>query len=86
MPIASESNSRDGFSTVYKPRTGKFEVFLDFHCFHLQLGGRRFADLIHHVANVDRNVRIRFTSAHPKDFPTSLLQVIADNVNVCKQV
>jgi tRNA A37 methylthiotransferase MiaB len=34
---------------------------------------------------VDRSMRIRFTSPHPKDFPDKLLQVIADNCNVCRR-
>lgn len=47
------SDMPDGFRTVYKPKQG----------------GRRFADLLEKVANVDPEMRIRFTSPHPKDFP-----------------
>ncbi|UYV77253.1 K02A2.6-like [Cordylochernes scorpioides] len=43
----------EGFSTVYK----------------LKSAGLRFADLLHHVAQVNPEIRIRFTSPHPKDFP-----------------
>ena len=42
-----------GFSTVYKPK----------------LGGRRFSDLLDKVSQVNPEMRIRFTSPHPKDFP-----------------
>ena len=42
-----------GFRTIYKPK----------------LGGRRFADLLQRVADIDPEMRIRFTSPHPKDFP-----------------
>lgn len=42
-----------GFTTVYKSK----------------LGGRRFADLLDAVSLIDPEMRIRFTSPHPKDFP-----------------
>eukprot|EP00042_Codosiga_hollandica_P049110 m.563595 g.563595 ORF g.563595 m.563595 type:complete len:423 (+) comp57813_c1_seq37:93-1361(+) len=35
----------------------------------LREGGMRFADLLHQVAEIDPEMRIRFTSPHPKDFP-----------------
>jgi len=45
-----------------------------------------FADLIEAVSRVDGINRIRFTSPHPKDFPDKLLDVIASNPKVCKQI
>ncbi|XP_013788427.1 CDK5 regulatory subunit-associated protein 1-like [Limulus polyphemus] len=57
-----------GFQTVYKPK----------------LGGFRFADLLHKVSCVDPEMRIRFTSPHPKDFPDELLHVIREQANICK--
>lgn len=42
-----------GFKTVYKPKKG----------------GTRFADLLDQVSRIDSEMRIRFTSPHPKDFP-----------------
>lgn len=42
-----------GFTTVYKNKKG----------------GLRFADLLEKVSAVDPEMRIRFTAAHPKDFP-----------------
>lgn len=36
-------------------------------------GGLGFADLLHQVARVDPELRIRFTSPHPKDFPNEVL-------------
>eukprot|EP00976_Prorocentrum_cordatum_P050894 1027495-Prorocentrum_minimum.AAC.1 len=49
-------------------------------------GAVRFAELLWRVAEVDPEMRIRFTSPHPKDFPDELLQVIRDQPNVCNQV
>ena len=60
----------EGFSTIYKPK----------------LGGRRFGELLHEVAQVDPNMRIRFTSPHPKDFPDSVLLAIRENDNVCNSI
>lgn len=48
--------------------------------------GKDFAYLLEEVSRVERIERIRFTSPHPKDFPHSLLGVIADNPKVCKQI
>ncbi len=45
-----------------------------------------FADLIDIVSQVDGIERIRFTSPHPKDFPEKLIEVVAENPKVCKQI
>ncbi|XP_028905387.1 mitochondrial tRNA methylthiotransferase CDK5RAP1 [Ornithorhynchus anatinus] len=49
-------------------------------------GGLSFAHLLDRVADVDPDMRIRFTSPHPKDFPDEVLQVIRERHNVCKQI
>ena len=43
----------DGFKTIYKPKKG----------------GIRFSELLDKVSLIDPEMRIRFTSPHPKDFP-----------------
>lgn len=48
--------------------------------------GRDFAFLVDQVSRIDGIERIRFTSPHPKDFPESLINVLANNLKVCKQV
>ena len=48
--------------------------------------GTRFAELLDAVAQVDRNMRIRFTSPHPKDFPNDVLHCIAENANICRGI
>ena len=45
-----------------------------------------FAELLDEVAGVDPEMRVRFTSPHPKDFPDDVLNVIASRPNVCKQL
>ena len=45
-----------------------------------------FTELVSRVAAVDPELRVRFTSPHPKDFPDDLIAVIAENHNVCSYV
>lgn len=59
-----------GFKTVYKPK----------------LGGLRFAELLERIANISPELRIRFTSPHPKDFPSAVLEVIKKYPNICKSL
>ncbi|CAH1955501.1 unnamed protein product [Acanthoscelides obtectus] len=49
-------------------------------------GGLRFADLLNRVAAVNPEMRIRFTSPHPKDFPDEVVEVIRQHSNVCKNL
>ena len=59
-----------GFKSIYKPK----------------VGGLRFADLLEKVADIDPEVRIRFTSPHPKDFPDEVLTLINEKSNICSQL
>ena len=65
---SSQIKMAPGFKTVYKPRTG----------------GRTFDDLLNKVALIDPEIRIRFTSPHPKDFPEEFIDVIRDHDSICK--
>ena len=62
-----------GFKSVYKPGARRENALL-------------FAELLDEVAGVDPEMRVRFTSPHPKDFPDDVLNVIASRPNVCKQL
>ncbi|KAM7542667.1 hypothetical protein Aperf_G00000015570 [Anoplocephala perfoliata] len=59
-----------GFKTVYRPK----------------VGGYRFINLLDAASSVDPNMRIRFTSPHPKDFNIDVLQLIAERPNICSQL
>ncbi|XP_032897513.1 mitochondrial tRNA methylthiotransferase CDK5RAP1 [Amblyraja radiata] len=59
-----------GFSTIYRNKHG----------------GLRFACLLDQVSRIDPEMRIRFTSPHPKDFPDEVLQLIKERGNICKQI
>lgn len=48
--------------------------------------GIRFAELMDRVAEIAPEVRFRFTSPHPKEFPDPLLEVISERANICKHV
>ena len=45
-----------------------------------------FAELILKVADTPGIERVRFTSPHPKDFPESLLEAIANHPCICKHI
>ena len=64
------TNTSQGFKSIYKPK----------------VGGLRFVDLLEKVADIDPEVRIRFTSPHPKDFPDEVLTLIANRPNICNQL
>nr|XP_012227117.1 PREDICTED: CDK5RAP1-like protein [Linepithema humile] len=65
-----ETRLAKGFKTVYKNKKG----------------GLRFSDLLDKVSLINPEIRIRFTSPHPKDFPDEVLHLIAERSNICKQI
>lgn len=48
--------------------------------------GLRFADLLDRLAVEFPEMRFRYTSPHPKDFPDELLYVMRDRHNICKSI
>lgn len=60
----------EGFTTVYKPRTK----------------GITFDILLEEVAKISPELRIRFTSPHPKDFTDDVIDVISRYPNISKCV
>lgn len=48
--------------------------------------GRRFAELMYRASQVDPELRIRFSTSHPKDFPDELLYVIREQSNICNYI
>lgn len=49
-------------------------------------GAADFADLLRSVAEVDRTLRVRFTTSHPQDMSDKLIATIATNDNICKYI
>src|SRR3972149_3106620 len=45
-----------------------------------------FADLLAACAEVDRSIRIRFTTSHPQDLSDKLLFTIAEHSNLCNNI
>ncbi|CAJ0964643.1 unnamed protein product [Ranitomeya imitator] len=70
FPTSGTSHLSRSFSTIYKPKQG----------------GLRFVDLLDQVSRIDPEMRIRFTSPHPKDFPDEVLYLIRERHNICKQI
>lgn len=48
--------------------------------------GYFFADLLAAVSDISPELRVRFTSPHPKDYPKHLLQLMAERPNICKHL
>lgn len=46
----------------------------------------RFSDLLDRVAAVDPDLRIRFSTSHPKDITDDVLQVMARHDNICNYI
>lgn len=66
-----EDEYAKGFVSVYKP---------------IRDGSKRFADLLHEVASIDPEIRVRFTSPHPKEFSKDVIEAIKSHDNICKQL
>lgn len=49
-------------------------------------GAHDFADLLREVAQIDRSLRVRFTTSHPQDMSDKLIHTIADQSNICKYI
>jgi len=67
---SARSATVKGFKTVYKSKQG----------------GLRFSDLLEKVSEVNPEMRVRFTSPHPKDFPDEVLELVASRGNICKSL
>jgi len=48
--------------------------------------GTSFAELMYRSSQVNPEMRIRFSTSHPKDFPDELLHVIRDQPNICNYI
>lgn len=48
--------------------------------------GTRFSELMYQASLINPEMRLRFSTPHPKDFPDELLHVIRDQKNVCNYI
>jgi tRNA-2-methylthio-N6-dimethylallyladenosine synthase len=48
--------------------------------------GYDFAEILDAVAHIDTTMRIRFTTSHPEDMSSKLIQTIARGVNICNSI
>jgi hypothetical protein len=69
LPPDGETHLAKGFHTVYKKKKG----------------GLRFADLLDKVSRIDPEMRIRFTSPHPKDFPDEVNRNEVHDIRIFKK-
>ncbi|KAL3942502.1 MAG: hypothetical protein SGBAC_003314 [Bacillariaceae sp.] len=49
-------------------------------------GGYTFVDLVEAISDISPELRLRFTSPHPKDYPNELLHLMAERPNICNQL
>jgi len=89
--------SRDAFSIVAECRDlwdkGYKEVTLlgqnvdSYYWHHPETGIQvTFANLLEMVANVHPDLRVRFSTSHPKDITDEVLHVMAKHENICKYI
>jgi 2-methylthioadenine synthetase len=71
MYKAGYQTSNDGFSNMFRLRGG---------------AGYYFVDLVDAVTEISPELRVRFTSPHPKDYPPELLSLMAEKNNVCNHL
>jgi tRNA A37 methylthiotransferase MiaB len=71
MYKAGYQTSNDGFSNMFRLRGG---------------AGYYFVDLVNAVSEISPELRVRFTSPHPKDYPPELLSLMAEKNNVCNHL
>ena len=45
-----------------------------------------FANLLEHVARIPADIRIRFSTSHPKDMSDEVLHVMNEHSNICKHI
>lgn len=45
-----------------------------------------FANLLEHVARISADIRIRFSTSHPKDMSDEVLHVMNEHSNICKHI
>lgn len=48
--------------------------------------GQNFAELMYRCSLIDPEMRIRFSTSHPKDFPDEFLHVMRERHNVCNYI
>ncbi len=71
MYKAGYKTSNDGFTNMFNIRGG---------------AGYYFVDLVEAISDISPELRVRFTSPHPKDYPMELLSLMAERYNVCNQL
>ena len=69
--VSTYQTSNPGFSNMFRLRDG---------------GGHRFVDLLEAVSSLSPELRVRFTSPHPKDYPPPLLSLMAERSNICSHL
>ena len=81
-----QQQQQDDDGSVMIPRLLSNDGFKSRGRSNVLTGGYYFVDLVDDVSNLHPELRVRFTSPHPKDYPTPLLELMAERSNVCNQL
>lgn len=85
---ATEYEVAEGFTQRAKRKEMKAgsSAEVDISASDSDFKGVRFGELLLRVSEIDPEMRIRFQSPHPKDFPDDVLRLIASVPNVCNSL
>ena len=78
---SAEASQKYHFRNNYNKSSEMFSNLFDSR--KKKLPGARFVDALQEISILHPEVRIRFTSPHPKDFPPEVLDTIANTPNIC---
>ena len=81
--VSSESAAKYPESVGYKTSPGFESLYLSRK---MEAPGARFVHLLSELSALSPELRIRFTSPHPKDFPNDVLDLIAQRPNICSSL
>lgn len=75
------NEARELFKNGYKEVTLLGQNVNSYH-----FGEVDFPELMHRVASIDKQLRVRFATSHPKDISDKLLEVMAAHENICRAI
>jgi tRNA-2-methylthio-N6-dimethylallyladenosine synthase len=86
-PFSIEAEARDLFEKGFREVTLLGQNVDSYRWYHPETGvAVSFADLLERVALVHPNLRVRFSTSHPKDITDDVLHTMAKYENICKYI
>jgi tRNA-2-methylthio-N6-dimethylallyladenosine synthase len=86
-PFSIEAEARDLFDKGFKEVTLLGQNVDSYRWYHPENGNAvSFADLLEKVALIHPDLRVRFSTSHPKDITDDVLHIMARYENICKYI